>query len=236
MAQPQNHTETRLNPLTALVIGASGWILALGLNTLQTSLAIIAAALCIGTWRTRNPSLAAATALLAAPVAASMVLIHAPYGDNRIAPLITSDGLADAAHLTARFTALIACLLAAVAWTRTPDLAKALQATKGGNRIGYIAGTTLQLGPQGAHRARITRDANRLKQRRVTAKTMVPHLIMPVLTELLTQAGARGQALETAGYDLTGPRTVLRPVQDSPAQRAARILIPLTCVAVVVWI
>ena len=165
-----------------------------------------------------------------------MVLIHAPYGEHRIAPLLTSDGLADAAHLTARFTALVACLLAAVAWMRTPDLAKALQATRGGNRIGYIAGTTLQLGPQGAQRIRVTRDANRLKERSITAKTVVPNLIMPVLTELLTQAGARGQALETAGYDLTGRRTVLRPVHDSSAQRAARILTPLACLAVVVWI
>lgn len=228
--------QPRLNPLTALVIGASGWILVLGLNSPAASLTVLAIALLAGTWRTRNPSLVAATALLAAPVAASMLLIHAPYGEHRIAPLLTSDGIADAAHLTARFTALIACLMAAVAWMRTPDLAKALQATRGGNRIGYIAGTTLQLGPQGAQRIRATRDANRLKQRPITAKTVVPNLIMPVLTELLTQAGARGQALETAGYDLTGRRTVLRPVHDSSAQRAARILIPLVCVAVVVWI
>ncbi|MBA1837632.1 ABC transporter permease [Corynebacterium sp. zg912] len=225
-----------MNPLTALVIGASGWILVLGLNSPAASLTVLVIALLAGTWRTRNPSLVAATALLAAPVAASMLLIHAPYGEHRIAPLLTSDGLADAAHLTARFTALIACLMAAVAWMRTPDLAKALQATRGGNRIGYIAGTTLQLGPQGAQRIRATRDANRLKQRSITAKTVVPNLIMPVLTELLTQAGARGQALETAGYDLTGRRTVLRPVHDSSAQRAARILTPLACLAVVVWI
>ena len=228
--------QPRLNPLTALVIGASGWILVLGLNSPAASLTVLAIALLAGTWRTRNPSLVAATALLAAPVAASMLLIHAPYGEHRIAPLLTSDGLADAAHLTARFTALVACLLAAVAWMRTPDLAKALQATRGGNRIGYIAGTTLQLGPQGAQRIRATRDANRLKQRSITAKTAVPNLIMPVLTELLTQAGARGQALETAGYDLIGRRTVLRPVHDSSAQRAARILTPLACLAVVVWI
>ena len=228
--------QPRLNPLTALVIGASGWILVLGLNSLAASLTVLVIALLAGTWRTRNPSLVAASALLAAPVAASMLLIHAPYGEHRIAPLLTSDGLADAAHLTARFTALIACLMAAVAWMRTPDLAKALQATRGGNRIGYIAGTTLQLGPQGAQRIRATRDANRLKQRSITAKTVVPNLIMPVLTELLTQAGARGQALETAGYDLTGRRTVLRPVHDSSAQRAARILTPLACLAVVVWI
>lgn len=229
-------TQPRLNPLTALVIGASGWILVLGLNSPAASLAIIAIALIAGTWRTRNPSLTAATAVLAAPVALSMLLIHAPYGEHRIAPLLTSDGLADAAHLAARFTALIACLLAAVAWIRTPDLAKALQATPGGNRLGYIAGTTLQLGPQGAQRARAVCDANRLKQRPITLKTVVPNLVMPVLTELLTQAGARGQALETAGYDLTGRRTVLRPVHDSTAQRVARILVPLACVAVVVWI
>lgn len=229
-------TQPRLNPLTALVIGASGWILVLGLNSPAVSLAIIAIALIAGTWRTRNPSLVAATAVLAAPVALSMLLIHAPYGEHRIAPLLTSDGLADAAHLTARFTALIACLLAAVAWIRTPDLAKALQAAPGGNRLGYIAGTTLQLGPQGAQRIRAVRDANRLTQRPVTLKTVVPNLVMPVLTELLTQAGARGQALETAGYDLTGHRTVLRPVHDSTAQRVARILIPLACVVVVAWI
>lgn len=229
-------TQPRLNPLTALVIGASGWILVLGLNSLTASLAVIAAAVIVGTWQTRNPSFAAATALLAAPVAASMLLIHAPYGEHLIAPLLTSDGLADAAHLTARFTALIACLLAAVAWIRTPDLAKALQHTRGGNRLGYIAGTTLQLGPQGAQRIRAVRDANHLKQRRVTVKTIVPSLIMPVLTELLTQAGTRGQALETAGYDLTGRRTVLRPVRDSASQRAARILIPLLCLVVVLWI
>ena len=130
--------QPRLNPLTALVIGASGWILVLGLNSPAASLAIIAIALITGTWRTRNPSLTAATAVLAAPVAVSMLLIHAPYGEHRIAPLLTSDGLADAAHLTARFTALIACLLAAVAWIRTPELAKALQAAPGGNRLGYI--------------------------------------------------------------------------------------------------
>ena len=225
-----------MNPLTALAIGASGWILVLGLNRPEVSLAVLAMAVVLGTWRTRNVALIAAAALLAAPVAASMVLIHAPYGEHRIAPLLTSDGLATAGELAARFTALIASLLAAVAWSRTPDLAKALQAAPGGNRIGYIAGTTLQLGPQGAHRSRIVRDANHLKGERITVKTVVPNLIMPVLTELLTQAGARGQALETAGYDLTGPRTVLHPVHDSRIQRAARILIPLACLGVVLWI
>jgi len=231
-------TQPRLNPLTALVTGASGWILVLGLNSPAASLAIIAIALIAGTWRTRNPSLVAATAVLAAPVAVSMLLIHAPYGEHRIAPLLTSDGLADAAHLAARFTALIACLLAAVAWTRTPDLAKALQAAPGGNRLRlyrghYAAART----PGRANASALSVDANRLKQRPITLKTVVPNLVMPVLTELLTQAGARGQALETAGYDLTGrPHRPAAPSTTAQRNESRASCIPLACVVVVAWI
>ena len=165
-----------------------------------------------------------------------MILIHAPYGDNRIAPLITADGLQVAGVLTLRFTALIASLLAAGTFLTVPDLAKALQAIPGGNRMSYLAGSTLQLFPQGGQRVRVVRDANVLRGRPVRANTVVPHLIMPVLTELLTTGAARGQALETAGYDLEGRRTVLRPVPDSPWQRAVRWGFPLLCLGVAVWI
>lgn len=229
-------SSTRINPLTALAIGASGWILVLGLNRPEVSLAVLAMAVVLGTWRTRNVALIAATALLAAPVAASMVLIHAPYGEERIAPLITRDGLQVAGVLALRFTALIASLLAAGTFIHIPDLAKALQAQPGGNRISYLAGSTLQLFPQGTQRVRVTRDANALKHRPINLKTIVPNLVMPVLTELLTIGSARGQALETAGYDLEGGRTVLRPVHDSRFQHAVRWGVPILCLAVVLWI
>lgn len=225
-----------VNPLTALSVGFSGWILVMGLNTPVVSAAVIAAALIVGTAKTRNASLIVAVGLLAAPVVASMVLIHAPYGEERIAPLLTADGLRVAGELALRFTALISSLLAASAFVRVPDLAKALQVLPGGNRISYLAGSTLQLFPQGTDRVRIVRDANHLKNRPVTLKTAVPHLIMPMLTELLTVGAARGQALETAGYDLVGRRTVLRPVHDSRLQQLIRWSVPILCVAVVVWI
>lgn len=225
-----------VNPLTALAVGFSGWILVMGINTPQASTAVIVAALVMGTARTKNPSLLAAVGALALPVALSMILIHAPYGEERFAPLITADGLQVAGLLTLRFTALIASLLAAGTFLTVPDLAKALQAVPGGNRISYLAGSTLQLFPQGTQSVRITRDANQLKGRRVSVKTIVPNLIMPVLTELLTIGSARGQALETAGYDLQGPRTVLRPVHDSAFQKALRWGVPLVCLAVAVWI
>ncbi|QYH19917.1 ABC transporter permease [Corynebacterium aquatimens] len=211
-----------VNPLTALAVGASGWILVMGINTPQASAAIVLISLVIATAKTKNLAPAIAVFALALPVALSMLLIHAPYGEERIAPLITADGLLVAGELALRFTALMACLLAAGTFVRTPDLAKALQALPGGNRISYIAGSTLQLFPQGTQRVRIARDANRLKHRDIRFSTVIPNLIMPVLTELLTLSSHRGRALETAGYDLPGRRTVLRPVPDSALQRTVR--------------
>lgn len=225
-----------VNPLTALAVAASGWILVMGINTPVASAAIIVTALVIGTAKTRNASLIIAVAALAVPVLLSMVLIHAPYGEQRIAPLITADGLLVAGELGLRFIALMSCVLAAGTFIRMPELAKALQILRGGNRLSYLAGSTLQLFPQGAQRVSITRDANALKARPITVKTVVPNLAMPVLTELLTQAASRGRALETAGYNLEGRRTVLRPVYDSQLQRAIRWLLPLICIAVVIWI
>lgn len=225
-----------VNPLTALAVGASGWILVMGINTPAASAAIVLLSLIVATAKTRNLAPIIAVVVLALPVAASMVLIHAPYGEERIAPLLTADGLATAGELALRFTALMACLLAAGTFVRVPDLAKALQVLPGGNRLSYIAGSTLQLFPQGSQRVRITRDANRLKARPITLKTSVPNLIMPVLTELLTLSSHRGRALETAGYDLPGRRTVLRPVPDSALQRTIRWATPLICLAVAIWL
>lgn len=225
-----------LNPLTALAVGASGWIVVMGANRPAVSAAVLVVALITGTAKTRSFALGAAVAALALPVALSMVLIHAPYGEERIAPLITADGLAVAGELALRFTALMACILAAGVFVRVPDLAKTLQVRRYGNRLSYITGATLQLFPQAAARVRVVRDANRLKARPVNMKTVVPNLIMPVLAELLTLAANRGRALETAGYGIDGPRTLLRPVHDSALQRAVRILVPLVCLAVVLWI
>lgn len=222
-----------LNPLTALVTGLSSWILVLGVNTWQFSVAVTVVALAVGTWRTRNLAVTATTALLAAPTALSMLLIHAPYGTHRIAPLLTLDGAATAGELTARFTALMASLLAAAAFLRVPDLAKALQVSPLGPRVAYIVAAALQLLPQGRRTVEVVRDANRLAGRRVHAGNVIPRMVVPVMTQLLTANAQKSAALETAGLDLPGRRTVLRPVPDSRAQRVARVLVPVVAVGVV---
>ncbi|WJY67789.1 ABC transporter permease [Corynebacterium auris] len=224
-----------MNPLTALSLAASGWILVLGVNLPAFSAAVVAVALVAGTIRARGLSVVAAVAALSLPAAASMALIHAPFGAEPIAPLITADGLAVAGSLSLRFAALMSCFIGAMTFVSIPDLVKALQVAPGGNRLAYIAGSALQLLPQGARTAGVVREANRLRGRRIGVRTVVPHMVLPVLAELLTGGANRGFALETAGYDLPGARTVLRPAPDSMLQRVVRWLAPLGAVAVVVW-
>ncbi|WP_342661946.1 energy-coupling factor transporter transmembrane component T [Corynebacterium lubricantis] len=186
--------------------------------------------------KTRNLSVPLAVLVLAIPLGLSMVLVHAPYGDNQIAPLITSDGLALAGALTLRFSALMSCLLAAMTFVTIPELVKALQVSPLGNRIAYIVGSALQFLPQGRLAVQRARDANALVGRKINLRTVIPHLALPVMTSVLSQGAARGQALETAGYDIQGKRTVLVPVADSPAQRVLRYTVPIVCLAVVIWI
>jgi len=221
----------RLNPLTALVTGLSSWILVLGVNDWRLSLVVIAVALILGTWRTGNLSVPATTAVLSAPTALSMLLVHAPYGTERLAPLLTRDGLLTAGELTLRFTALMASLLAAAAYITVPELAKALQVSWLGPKIAYIVAAALQLLPQGRRVVETVTDANRLSRRRITVGTALPRVAVPVMTHLLTANVEKSRALETAGLDLPGPRTVLRPVADSPLQRVLRILLPLGAIA-----
>ncbi len=224
-------TQNRLNPLTALVTGVSSWILVLGVNDWRLSLAVISVALLIGLLRTGNLSVPATTAVLAMPTAVSMLLIHAPYGTEPIAPLLTRDGLLTAAELALRFTALMASLLAAAAFITVPELAKALQVSWLGPKVAYIVSAALQLLPQGRRVVETVTDANRLAGRRVTARSALPRLAVPVMTHLLTGNVEKSRALETAGLDLPGRRTVLRPVADSSLQRAWRTLFPLGVIA-----
>ncbi|MDO5511923.1 energy-coupling factor transporter transmembrane protein EcfT [Corynebacterium sp.] len=226
-------TQSRLNPLTALVTGLSAWILVLGINDWRLSLSVIAVALVAGTWRTRNLSVVATTVVLAIPAAVSMLLIHAPYGTEQLAPLLTRDGLATAAQLSVRFTALMASLVAAATFITVPDLAKALQTSPLGPKVAYIVATALQLLPQGRRVVDTVTDAHRVAGRRITPGNAISRAAVPVMTNLLTANVERSLALETAGLDLPGRRTIYRPAPDSPAQRVWRIAVPLGVIACV---
>lgn len=223
-----------LNPLTWLVTALSLMVLIIGVNQPWLSATVLTVSLAIGVIGARSLTPALATLALAVPTGLSMLLIHAPHGAQTIFGPVTTDGLAIAGELTLRFAALIAVLLAAVANIRIDELVKALQISRAGHRLAYILGAALQLLPQGRRTVQTVRDAHRLAGTRLRPLNSVPRLAVPVMTHLLTLGARRGAALETAGFDLPGRRTVLIPVPDTRGQRLARLLIPLFVLIVVV--
>ncbi len=90
--------------------------------------------LILGTIASRSIAVVATTTVLALPAAASMALIHAPYGTARIFPLLTSDGLLLSGQLSLRFAALMGCIVAAAAMVKVSDVAKWLQASRLGGK------------------------------------------------------------------------------------------------------
>ncbi|QPK80220.1 ABC transporter permease [Corynebacterium lizhenjunii] len=227
-----------MHPATVLTAAACAWLAVIAANQPWVSAGVLLAALLAGTIAAGSLSVVATTAALSVPTALSMVLIHAPYGHHRIAPLLTSDGLILAAVLALRFSALMACMLAAAAALKVADVAKWLQASRLGHKAAYVVGASLQSLPQGAHAVRAVRDANRLRGVRTRWNTVVPQVIVPVIARLLTQGTQRGEALAAIGFDRPGPRTVLEPVADTRRGgwlRWALLLATLSAIGAVLW-
>mgnify|MGYP002721990798 CR=1 FL=1 len=222
----------RLNPLTWLAAAAAAWLLVLGLNDWRVSLAVAAGFLILA-GAARGPAPVAAALALAAPVGASLVIVHGPHGERDLG-ILSSEGLAVAGALSVRGLALIAALLAAGALIPVPALVKALGRYP---RAAYLAGAALRLFPQAAGELTSIREANRLRGRRVRGPVAAAkHLAVPLIVRLVSAGADRVIPLEVAGLVRPGRRTVLVPPDDSAWQRAARVaLLVLAAGAVVLW-
>lgn len=227
-----------MHPSTVLTAAACGWLIVVAVNRPWASAAVLAVALALGTLVARGISVVATTVALSLPAAASMVLIHAPYGEHRVAPLLTSDGLVLSGALSLRFAALMGCVLASAASLKVADIAKWLQGSRLGYKVAYVVGSSLQSIPQGAQAVAAVRDANLLAGVKIGVHTVLPRLVIPVIARLLTQGAQRGQALAAIGFDEPGPRTVLEPVDNPGWQRALRwamVVATLAVCGVALW-
>lgn len=178
-----------MNPLTMLLLALSTWIAVLSVNDVWFSLSIVVVSL-IAAWR-RLPVLLG----LCLPMFASLAIIHVPSGHWDLA-----------LSLGMRGCALIASLLAASAYIRISDLAKALQSLGVNQRLTYVLGTALNLLPMGRRYA----SAYSFYGQSVLGR--VRYVIFPLITRMLVHSTGRQLPLETAGVLLPGKRTVLRPV------------------------
>lgn len=226
------------NPLTWLMLAAATWILVLGVNQPWLSGAVIVLAQLWAVARVRNLSVLLASLALALPLGVSMLLVHAPFGEQQLLPLVTVDGVATAADLTLRFAALMSVFLAVATAFTVPDLAKAVQGSRLlGPRLAYIVGSAVQLLPQGREALTAVREANQLRGRRTRGPvSALRNLAVPLIFRLLTTNASRAVAVEVAGLDQPGRRTVLRPVPDPGWEKVARWVLPTAAIGVVLWL
>ena len=227
-----------LHPLTVIIIGVSAWVAAWAISWPLLHAAIIALGWLAGIAGSRSLAVPATSIALSIPAGLSMLLVHAPHGEHQIAPLLTSDGLVTAGELALRFCALMTALLAAMANVHIPDLLKALQHLGLHHSVVYVLGASLQLLPQASALISEVATANRLARRKVTLTTVIPHMIIPVITRLLTRGADRGIALQGMGYDAPGRRTVLYPVRAHRWEILLRLTFPAAAIGLVVlaWI
>lgn len=214
------------HPATVMITAVCLWLLIVAVNELWLSLTICALSLlCAASWKARL-----GIVVLVLPVFLSMVVVYAPYGQHRIAPLITSDGLWTSIVLSARFLALMSCIIACVSRMHVVDIAKWVQTSPAGHKVAYIVGSSLQFLPQGAEAVQAVQDAHFLEGTRSRTRA-----IMPVISRLLTQGVRRGHALVATGFDQPGRRTILRAVPDSHVQKIYRWCLPVLCIVFIVW-
>lgn len=228
-----------VHPFLGLSAGASVWLLVLGINHPALSTSVVVLSLCLGTLAVRNTSVLWTSLALCIPAALSMLLVHAPFGEQRFAKVLSVDGLQTAGELSIRFAALVTVILAAMAMIRLPELLKALQVARLGGlgpRLGLIVGQTFALVPQASHARYVVRDTLLLRGENVRGIKGAFRIAVLVIVHVITWGADRAQPLQTAGLGLSGPKTLLRPLTYPKWQKVLAWVLPVCAVAATaVW-
>lgn len=181
------------------------------------------------------------------PIAISLFLIQGilfpPAGATPIAAVgpvtLTSEGLLFAYLISARLLVLSATILLVLRTTHPADLVYALTERGLPRSIGYILLVSLQIVPDMTARATAILEAQRSRgletQRGLFKVRAIVPLVGPLVVGALVDVEERAMALESRAYTAPGPKTSLRQLIDSPAQRAARLLMLLAIVALIGW-
>lgn len=174
--------------------------------------------------------------LLLAPVICSLLLIQGVlFPPERLTPLTLgpltfwAEGLLFALTTAMRLLTLTATMLLLVQTTHPADLVVALTALGVPRSVGYIILVALQLLPDMAARASAILEAQRSRgletEGMLRRLRSLPALVAPLIVGALVDVEARALALESRAFAARGPKTTLRALHDTPAQRVARWLL-----------
>lgn len=236
----------RLHPLTKLagagVILACTYLLPGALTPLALFVVVIALALVGGV----AGSVLRTVIRVILPITVSLFIIQGilfpPAG---AAPLpfgpitLTVEGLLFAYLISMRLLVMSATVLLVLRTTHPADLVFALTERGLPRSIGYILLVSLQIVPDMSARATAILEAQRSRgletQRGLFKVRGIVPLIGPLVVGALVDVEERAMALESRAYTIAGPKTSLRQLTDSAAQRLARLVLLLGIVGLIVW-
>lgn len=235
----------RLHPLTKLAAALLVIVAIYGLPWALAPLIIFGALLALAAISgVAGPLLATVTRLLL-PITISLFLIQGvlfpPAGATPL-PLgpitLTREGLLFAFVVSTRLLALSTTVLLLLKTTHPADLVFALTGLGLPRSIGYVLLVSLQIVPDMSARATAILEAQRARgletQRGLSRVRAVVPLMGPLVVGALSDVEERAMAIESRAFMAPGPKTSLRTLTDTPAQRIARPILLLAVVALIV--
>lgn len=227
-------SQARLNPLTGLTLAGSGAVACLAWATWGVWLAVLAAALLVAARAGTLRRVIAAAGVVVVPFALWALVIHGlffPEGRTVLAEFgparVTSEGLAYAGAIVLRTAALVVVMLAFSLWVSVPTLRAALVRRGAPAQLGYVLASALGLASTVAERLQRIREAQEARglvvRKGPGGRVLAARLqVVPLVLQLIDEAGERAAALEARGHALPGRRTSYIEEPDSRLQRAVR--------------
>jgi energy-coupling factor transport system permease protein len=184
--------------------------------------------------------------LLLLPFLISLLLVQGfffPHAQEmlwQLGPLaLKAEGLRFALKIIGRLFLIIGASLLLLLTTTPPDLALALTEAGLPREIAYLFTTALQLLPRMHARSEAILNAQRARGLRTEGslllrlRALLP-LAGPLIGSALLETDERALALEARAFRAPGPKTSLRTLPDSSAQRLARWLLVISAAALFV--
>lgn len=226
-----------LNPLTKLAVALAVVMAGVSLPSLPAVLAVFFLVLLpLAAWAQLLRPFLRACLRVVWPFAVSLFPIQGFFNPGTTVLLtlgpfsLKAEGLGTAALLTSRLLVALGAATLLLLTTRPDTLMLALAQRGLPGQLSYIVVTALQIIPGFQARARSILDAQRSRgletegglTRRVRA--LIP-LVSPLILSSLMELEERAMALEARAFNRRGPKTSLRDIPDSAAQRIVRWLL-----------
>ncbi|KHL03069.1 hypothetical protein LK10_09750 [Sinomonas humi] len=234
-----------MNPLTGLAFAGSAVVACLAWASWVVWAGALAASLVAAAKAGILRRVVAAASVVVVPFALWALVIHGlffPEGRTvllEIGPArVTSEGLAYAGAFVLRTASLVVVMLAFSLWVSVPTLRAALVRRGAPAQLGYVLASALGLAATVAERLQRIREAQEARGLIVRSgpagRVLAARLqVVPLVLQLVDEAGERGAALEARGYSLPGRRTSYLDEPDSRTQRVVRWALAVVCAGVV---